>query len=51
MIAIFVNAHKGVPALQLSRDLDVQYKTAFVMAHKIRESLGYDIQQPYRPPL
>lgn len=44
-IAIFVNAHKGIPALQLSRDLDVQYKTAFVMAHKIRESLGYDIQQ------
>lgn len=44
-IAIFVNSHKGVPALQLSRDLNVQYKTAFVMAHKIRESLGEDIQQ------
>jgi len=25
--------------LQLSRDLDVQYKTAFVLAHKIRESI------------
>ena len=24
-------------ALQLSRDLDVQYKTAFVLAHKLRE--------------
>ena len=44
-IAIFVNSHKGVPALQLSRDLDVQYKTAFVMAHKIRESLGDDIKE------
>jgi len=25
-IAIFVNAHKGISALQMSRDLDVQYK-------------------------
>ena len=38
-ICIFVNAAKGISALQLSRDLDVQYKTAFVLAHKIRESL------------
>ena len=38
-IAIFTNAVKGVSALQLSRDLGVQYKTAFVLAHKIRESL------------
>jgi transposase-like protein len=38
-IAIFTNAVKGLSALQMSRDLDVQYKTAFVMAHKIRESL------------
>jgi len=41
-IAIFVNGAKGHSALQLSRDLDVQYKTAFVMAHKIREALGAD---------
>ena len=27
-------------ALQLSRDLDVQYKTAFVMAHKLREAMA-----------
>ncbi len=26
-------------ALQMSRDLDVQYKTAFVLMHKLRESL------------
>mgnify|MGYP001258158730 CR=1 FL=1 len=38
-IGIFTNAVKGISALQLSRDLDVQYKTAFVLAHKIRESL------------
>jgi len=38
-IAIYTNAAKGLSALQMSRDLDVQYKTAFVLMHKIRESL------------
>lgn len=42
-IAIFVNGAKGVSALQLSRDLDCQYKTAFVMAHKLREAMAADI--------
>lgn len=39
-IAIFTNGAKGYSALQLSRDLDVQYKTAFVLAHKLREAIG-----------
>ena len=26
--------------MQLSRDLDVQYKTAFVLSHKLREALA-----------
>ena len=39
-IAIFVNGAKGHSALQLSRDLDCQYKTAFVLTHKIREALA-----------
>jgi transposase-like protein len=39
-IAIFVNEAKGHSALQLSRDLDCQYKTAFVLSHKIREALA-----------
>lgn len=39
-IAIFTNGAKGISALQLSRDLDVQYKTAFVMAHKLREAMA-----------
>jgi len=39
-IAIFVNGAKGHSALQLSRDLDCQYKTAFVLAHKIREAIA-----------
>ena len=43
-IAIFVNGAKGVSALQLSRDLDCQYKTAFVMAHKLREAMGAKVQ-------
>lgn len=38
-IAIFANAVKGISALQLSRDLDIQYKTAWLLLHKIRESL------------
>jgi transposase-like protein len=39
-IAIFANGAKGHSALQLSRDLDCQYKTAFVLSHKIREALS-----------
>jgi hypothetical protein len=38
-IAIFVNGAKGHSALQLSRDLDCQYKTAFVLAHKSAKRL------------
>ena len=44
-IALYSNCAKGMSALQLSRDLDVQYKTAFVLAHKMRESLGEQPQQ------
>lgn len=39
-ICIFVNCAKGISALQLSRDLDCQYKTAFVLAHKLREAMA-----------
>ena len=41
-IAIFANAAKGTSALQLGRDLDVSYKTAFVLAHKLREAMAAD---------
>jgi transposase-like protein len=41
-IALFVNGAKGMPALQLGRDLDVSYKTAFVLAHKLREAMAAD---------
>ena len=39
-ICIFVNAAKGLSALQFSRDLDISYKTAWVLAHKLREALA-----------
>jgi transposase-like protein len=39
-ITIFANAVKGISALQLARDLDCQHKTAFVLAHKIREAMA-----------
>ncbi len=42
-IAIFVNGAKGYAALQLSRDLDVQYKTAFVLTHKLREAMAAEM--------
>lgn len=43
-IVIFVNGAKGVSALQVSRDLDVQYKTAFVLSHKLREAMAREQQ-------
>jgi hypothetical protein len=43
-IVIFVNEVKGKSALALSRDLNVQYKTAFVLGHKIREAMGSEIK-------
>ncbi len=41
-IVIFVNGAKGVSALQVSRDLNVQYKTAFVLSHKLREAMALE---------
>lgn len=41
-ICLFANAVKGVSALQFSRDLDVQYKTAWVLAHKLREAMALE---------
>jgi transposase-like protein len=43
-IVIFCNEVKGKSALALSRDLDVQYKTAFVLAHKMREAMAAEIK-------
>lgn len=42
-IAILCNGAKGTSALQLARDLDVQYRTAFVLAHKLREAMASEM--------
>jgi transposase-like protein len=39
-ICIWSNCAKGISALQLSRDLDCQYKTAFILSHKLREAMA-----------
>ncbi len=43
-VAIFCNEVKGKSALALSRDLGVQYKTAFVLAHKLREAMALELK-------
>ena len=43
-IVIFCNEVKGKSALALSRDLDVQYKTAFVLSHKLREAMATEMR-------
>ena len=42
-ICLIVNASKGISMVQLSRDLDCQYKTAFVLAHKLREAIAQEV--------
>jgi transposase-like protein len=43
-VLLFTNGAKGYSALQLSRDLGCQYKTAYVLLHKLRECLGPEIE-------
>lgn len=38
-VAIICNAKKGVSAKQLQRDLEVSYKTAWYLSHRIREAM------------
>lgn len=42
-ICIFVNGVKGISALQMGRDLDCQYKTAWVLLHKLREAMAAEL--------
>jgi transposase-like protein len=44
-VAIFCNEVKGKSMLALSRDLGTQYKTAFVLAHKMREAMACEVRQ------
>jgi transposase-like protein len=43
-VVIFCNEVKGKSMLALSRELDVQYKTAFVLAHKLREAMASEVK-------
>jgi transposase-like protein len=43
-IAIFCNEVKGESALALSRDLNVSYKCAFVLLHKLREAMAAELK-------
>jgi transposase-like protein len=43
-IAIFCNEVKGKSALALSRDLGLSYKAAFVLCHKLRESMSEELK-------
>ena len=38
-MALFANGAKGVSALNLCRDMDMQHKAAFVILHKAREAI------------
>lgn len=39
-IALFTNGASGAAALRMSRELNVQHKTAFVLLHKLREAMA-----------
>lgn len=43
-IAIFINEVKGKSALAMSRDLGLSYKSAFVLAHKLREAMSAELR-------
>jgi transposase-like protein len=43
-IAVFCNEVKGKSMLALSRDLGTSYKTAFVLAHKLREAMAVELK-------
>jgi transposase-like protein len=39
-MVIYIQAVKGISALQLARHLDIEHKTAFVLLHKLRDAIG-----------
>lgn len=41
-MALFAKAPKGLSAIRLSHELEVWYKTAFVLLHKMREQVGIE---------
>jgi transposase-like protein len=43
VVALFVNGLKGVAALHMARDMNINPKSAFVLLHKLREAMGAEI--------
>jgi hypothetical protein len=46
-----VNGVKGTSALQISRDLNINPKSAFVLLHKLREAMASQVHNPDEPEL
>ena len=42
IVALFANGVLGVAACRLSREVNISYKSAFVLLHRIREAMGRD---------
>ncbi|WP_375380210.1 IS1595 family transposase, partial [uncultured Sphingomonas sp.] len=42
VVALFANGVNGVAACRMQREMDVSYKSAFVLLHKIRKIMGSD---------
>jgi transposase-like protein len=49
VIALFVNGVKGTSALQISRDLNINPKSSFVLLHKLREAMASQVHNPDEP--
>lgn len=45
VIFLFVNGAKGTSAIQMSHLMGVDYKTAFVLSHKLREAMSAQIDR------
>jgi transposase-like protein len=43
-VAMFCNEVKGKAALAMSRELGTQYKTAYVLCHKLREAMALELK-------
>ena len=43
VVALFCNGVKGTSSLQMSRDMNINPKSAFVMLHKLREAMGAEV--------
>jgi transposase-like protein len=43
VIALFANGVKGTSSLQMSRDMNINPKSAFVLLHKLREAMGAEV--------